>query len=357
MSLSIGIVGLPNVGKSTLFNALLKKQAALSANYPFATIDPNIGVVDVPDARLDELYQVALNDISPQEKEKPTFTPPKIIPTFIKFYDIAGLVKGAHEGEGLGNQFLSHIREVDAILQVVRGFTDENVVRAGSTEPQKDIELINAELALADLQTIEKRLGSKEARAHLPLLNRLKEQLEKGGLVNELDFTDEEKAYVKELSLLTQKPVLYVLNVDEDDLASTSDNKELLKISAKVESELISFDEEERVAYLKELGIKEPGLNVIIRACYKLLGLQTFLTEGPKEVRAWTVKVGAKAPQAAGVIHTDFERGFIKADIIACDTLVEIGSWKKAKDLGKIRQEGKEYVMQDGDVVEFRFNV
>ncbi len=321
-----------------------------------------MGVVDVPDERLQKLYDLILSETSPQEKEKPTFSQPKIIPAFIKFYDIAGLVKGASEGEGLGNQFLAHIRETDAILQVVRGFSDENVIRAGAVDPQSDIELINAELALSDLQTVEKRLESRKFKEEHAFLSKVKAALEQGRGARDVVPSDDEQLILKEMGLLTAKPVLYVLNVDESELAESNvitkvGEYELIKISAKVEADLISFSEEERVEYLKEVGIKEPGLNLVIRKCYDLLGLQTYLTAGPKEVRAWTIKKDYKAPEAAGVIHTDFQRGFIKAEIIDFETLIKVGGWKKAKELGKLRMEGKEYVMQDGDVVEFRFNV
>lgn len=348
MSLSIGIVGLPNVGKSTLFNALLKRQAALAANYPFATIEPNVGIVDVPDHRLNGLRQVVINESGKE--------PERIIPATVKFYDIAGLVKGASQGEGLGNQFLAHIREVDLILQVVRAFKDENVIRAGSTEPNADVDLINTELMLADIQTIENRFDSKKFKDDKPLLGRLKSALEQGIMINSLELTDEEKKYVKELNLLSIKPMLFVLNVDESDL-QTAEHTNYLYICAKTEAELSGFSEQEKKEYLEELGIKESGLDRVIKECYRTLGLQTYLTAGPKEVRAWTIKRGALAPQAAGVIHSDFERGFISAEIISYEKLVEAGDWKKAKEKGWLRLEGKGYEMQDGDVVEFRFNV
>ncbi len=349
MSLSIGIVGLPNVGKSTLFNALLKRQAALAANYPFATIEPNVGVVDVPEPRLKRLAKIVQNEYNDPN------LPEKIIPAVVKFFDIAGLVEGAHKGEGLGNQFLSHIRETDAILHIARAFADENVIRAGSVEPHKDIDLIKTELMLADLQTIDARLNSRKFKDDHVFLNRLRETIEKGSMISELELTDDESKYVKELSLLTQKPAIYIKNVDEDKL--TEVDGEFINICAKTEAELASFSEEEKEAYLSDLGIKESGLDQVIRKSYDLLGLQDYFTAGPKEVRAWTIKKGTKAPQAAGVIHTDFERGFIKAEVISVDVLEQVGGWKRAKEVGKLRQEGKEYVMQNGDVVEYRFNV
>ena len=349
MSLSIGIVGLPNVGKSTLFNALLKRQAALAANYPFATIEPNMGVVNVPDDRLEKLVKVV------QDEHGDPSLPEKVIPAVVKFFDIAGLVEGAHKGEGLGNQFLSHIREVDAIIHLARDFEDENVIRAGATHPEKDVELINTELLLADIQTIDNRLESRKFKDDHALLSKLKEALESGKLVSDLDLSDDERHYVKELSLLTQKPVIYVLNVDEDEL--TNKKEGYVNICAKVEAELVSFSEAEKETYFKEVGISESGLDSIIKEGYKILGLQTFFTAGPKEVKAWTIKQGIKAPQAAGVIHTDFERGFIKAEIVSFSDLMSAGSWKASQEQGKLRLEGKEYVMQPGDVVIFKFNV
>lgn len=348
MSLSIGIVGLPNVGKSTLFNALLKRQAALAANYPFATIEPNVGIVDVPDGRLEQLKQVVITETGKE--------PERIMPATVKFFDIAGLVKGASEGEGLGNQFLAHIREVDLILQVVRAFSDENVIRAGATEPSADIDLINTELMLADIQTIDARIESRKFQNDKPLLGRLKSALEQGTMLSKLELTDEEKEYVKELNLMSIKPMLYVLNVDESELGEAAKTG-YLYICAKTEAELAGFSDDEKAEYLKELGVKESGLDKVIQTCYATLGLQNYFTAGPKEVRAWTIKKGTKAPQAAGVIHTDFERGFISAEVVSCSVLVEQGDWKKAKEKGLIRLEGKNYVMQDGDVVEFRFNV
>jgi len=369
MSLSVGIVGLPNVGKSTLFNALLKRQAALAANYPFATIEPNVGVVGVPDKRLEKLVGVVKNEYGSKFKDREI--PEKVIPAVVKFYDIAGLVKDASQGEGLGNQFLAHIREVDAIIHVVRAFNDENVVKAGSVNPREDIEVINTELALADLQTVQKVFGrveadfkkfkDKENTEKLNILNKLVFGLNNGELARDI-LVENEKESAKELNLLTIKPVIYVLNVSEEELntnvAQWLDDSVIngIIICAKVESELCSFDEEEKQTYMKSIGITESGLDKLISKAYQILKLQSFLTAGPKEVRAWTIKKGAKAPQAAGVIHTDFERGFISAEVVGFDDLVKAGSWKNAKDRGLVRIEGKNYVMRDGDVVEFRFS-
>ena len=371
MSLSIGIVGLPNVGKSTLFNALLKRQAALAANYPFATIEPNVGIVDVPDDRLQKLAAFVQNDYGRMAGTREI--PEKITPALIKFYDIAGLVKGASQGEGLGNEFLGHIREVDAIVQVVRAFSDENVIRAGATEPKTDIEIINTELILADLQSLDKRLPtfeqqakttrSKDDVAKTEVCQKLKEALDAGMLAREVTLSEEEKFLVRELNLLTLKPMIYVLNVDEGDLGKpftqtldiSSQNQ--LQISAKIESELVAFDPEERKSYMEAAGITSTGLDQLIIKGYEILGLETFLTMGPKEVRAWTYEKGSKAPQAAGKIHTDFERGFISAEVINYEALVAVESLKKAKEQGLIRLEGKQYTMNDGDVVEFNFSV
>jgi GTP-binding protein YchF len=364
MSLSIGIVGLPNVGKSTLFNALLKRQAALAANYPFATIEPNVGVVDVPDLRLAKLAQYVRTDYGQRLGDREL--PEKIIPSVIKFYDIAGLVKGASQGEGLGNEFLSHIRDVDAIVQVVRDFHDENIIRAGAVDPKSDIDTINTELILADLQVLQKRLEkSKDSAQKKDLYTKLDSALNSGQLASSLSLTADELALCQDLNLLTLKPMIYVLNVDEDSLskAVTQETRvaavadiNVIPISAKIESELSSFSDEEKGSYMREVGITESGLDKVIRKGYEMLGLQDFLTMGPKEVRAWTIKKGTKAQQAAGKIHTDFEKAFIAADIISFETLARLESWKKAKELGQIRLEGKDYVMQDGDVVEFRVN-
>jgi len=370
-SLSIGIVGLPNVGKSTLFNALLKRQAALAANYPFATIEPNVGVVDVPDPRLDELCKIVITDYGRGSEGREI--PEKITPAVVKFYDIAGLVKGASKGEGLGNAFLGHIREVNAIAHVVRSFEDENVVRAGSVDPISDKETVNTELILADIQSLENTIGKlekdvrgkpeKEAKLKYETAKKILEGLNNGTLAKELNLEEEELEASKDLNLLTLKPQIYVLNVSEEYLSNKNEQnidkslKDSIVICAKLESELADFDKNERENYLKELGIEYSGLDKLIKKGYEMLGLETFLTAGPKEVRAWTIKKGSKAPQAAGEIHTDFERGFISAEIINYETLVEIGSIKKAKEKGLIRLEGKNYVMQDGDVVLFRFSV
>lgn len=322
--LSVGIIGLPNVGKSTLFNALLKKQQALAANYPFATIEPNVGVVPVPDDRLAKLAEVVHTT--------------KIVPATVKFVDIAGLVKGASTGEGLGNKFLAHIREVDAIAMVLRDFSDENVIRAGSENPKSDAEVLETELIMADLQTVEK---SKEV-----LAKRIAEGLQKAIPVRSMSFTDEEMLVVKQMNLLTGKPVIKVLNVDEDKLVN---NLEFIVLSAKLESEL--GDE------IKDLGISQSGLEQLIKRAYEILGLQSFLTAGEIEARAWTIKKGTKAPQAAGVIHADFEKHFIKADVIYWEDFVKLGGWAKAREAGKVRMEGKEYIMAEGDVVEFKVGV
>ena len=369
-SLSLGIIGLPNVGKSTLFNALLKKQAALVANYPFATIEPNVGVVEVPDERLQGLCEVVRGDFGDRLGDREV--PQKVIPATVKFYDIAGLVKGAHAGEGLGNEFLGHIREVSALVHVLRDFEDENVVRAGSVSPQEDMSTIETELILADLSVVQKVLGgakdkskSKDSQELLrfEVVKKLADVLDAGKPAREVVLTDKEEKAVKDLNLLTRKPIIYVYNVSEKYMSKYTDqtttepiyNK--IYISAKIESEICSLPENEQKEYLEELGMREPGLNRLIKLSYHVLGLQTFLTGGPKEVRAWTVAQGAKAPEAAGVIHSDFERGFIGADIISYSDLIKVRSFKKARDLGLIRLEGKSYVMKDGDVVEFRFNV
>ena len=359
MALSIGIVGLPNVGKSTLFTALTKK-GGLAANYPFATIDPNVGIVDVPDDRLQALADIV--------------HPGRIVPATVEFVDIAGLVKGAAaEGAGLGNQFLANIRECDAICQVVRYFKDPDVMRevnhtGAFVDPASDAETIMTELILADIQTLEKQLPKLEKEAKrdkelMPKLNvakRLVAWLNEGNRAITLEMTDEERAAAKGLFLLTMKPMLYVANVDEDMLTEDLDPIDGVKpipICAKVEAELSELDPEEAQMFLADLGLERSGLEVLAQAAYKLLGLQSFFTAGEMEVKAWTVRQGATAPQAAGVIHTDFERGFIKAETIAYDDYVELGGEKGAKEAGRLRMEGKDYVMQDGDVVHFRFNV
>ncbi|MEK7580241.1 MAG: redox-regulated ATPase YchF [Patescibacteria group bacterium] len=354
MSFSVGIVGLPNVGKSTLFKALTKKQVNI-ANYPFCTIDPNVGVVAVPDDRLEKLAKIENSA--------------KIVPTTIEFYDIAGLVKGAHEGEGLGNKFLSHIREVDAILEVVREFNDKNIIHVYSEiNPKNDMEIVNLELIFADLSTLNKRIEDLEGQTKsshekkilhsLDIFERTQKKLEEGRLANEMIFTDEEKDLLKPLNLLTIKPILYVLNVDEDKIKEKKDPREnFLKISAKIEAELSELPSEEAKIYLQELGLEESGLDKIIKACYQKLNLITFITAGPIESKAWTCEKGARAPQAAGKIHTDFEKGFICAEIINWQDLLKNGSYSVAKEKGLIRIEGKEYIMQDGDVAHFRFNL
>lgn len=364
MNLRVGIVGLPNVGKSTLFNALLKKRVALSANYPFATVEPNVGVVAVPDSRLDELAKLV------KSEEKMEVLPP-IVPAVVEFVDIAGLVKGAAEGAGLGNQFLSHIREVDAIVHVLRDFEDPNVIRAGADNPMSDKETVETELALADLQVIDKLIDNlkKESKSvpnlrisekMVPILEGIKQDLEEGRTYAKGEIGDRElKKWFETLPLLTIKPVLYVYNVSEKEYGQMSSDrgtnvqKDILKISAKLEEELADLSETERLEYLKELGIEQTGLERLIAKAYDLLGLISFLTAGKKEVRAWTAKLGTKAPQAAGVIHTDFEKKFIRAQVIEYEKLIEAGSYDQAKQKGWIRTEGKDYEIRDGDVVEF----
>lgn len=350
--LKVGIVGLPNVGKSTLFNALLKKQVAESANYPFTTIEPNVGVVEVPDARLTRLAETVKTE--------------KIIPAAVEFVDIAGLVKGAAEGEGLGNKFLSHIREVDAIAHVVRAFEDPNVLRSeSSTEPKSDVETINTELILADLETIEKlilgtekdvKAKEKDAEKRLETYKKIKDSLEKGTLAKDIEIEEE---IVKGLPLITIKPTIYVYNVAEADLKKEIDLgfEPNVIISAKIEAELAELNFEEQKDYLNELGLSESGLERLIRESYKLLGLITYFTAGEKEARAWTIKNGTKAPGAAGVIHTDFEKGFIKAEVINWEKLVEAGGWNQAREKGWVRLEGKDYIFKDGDTTVFKFNV
>lgn len=365
MALTAGIVGLPNVGKSTLFN-VITKAGALAANYPFATIDPNVGIVEVPDSRLNKLTEMV--------------KPKKTIPTTFEFTDIAGIVKGASKGEGLGNKFLSHIREVDAICQVVRAFDDENVTHvSGRVNPLDDIEVINMELVLADLESVEKRLPriekmarqkDKTAEMEMRILSRIKEALENGDPVRSLDFNEEDQRYVNQAQLLTSKKMLYIANVGEDEIGDEDNDKvkaireyaakedsEVIVISAKIEEEIATLDDEDREMFLEDLGIEEPGLDVLIRTTYDLLGLSTYFTAGVQEVRAWTFRQGMTAPQCAGIIHTDFERGFIRAEVTSYDDYVEHGGEQGAKEAGKQRLEGKEYIMQDGDIVHFRFNV
>lgn len=354
MSLHIGIVGLPNVGKSTLFQALTKKKVDTS-NYPFATIDPNVGVVAVPDDRLEALARVALSK--------------EIIPTTVEFVDIAGLVKGAHQGEGLGNQFLSNIREVDAIVEVVRAFEDPNVIHvAGRIAPAEDVETINIELIFSDLAIISKRHESvsrqlkagttTDTELQLNALTKLKDALEAGKPARSVALTDNERIHVKDLNLLTAKPMLYVLNVGENQLNTPPTlnlDDQIVPLSVKIEAELSELPAADATTFLVDLGIPEPGLDRLIRAAYKTLNLLTFFTAGPKETRAWTARYGTKAPQAAGVIHSDFEKGFIRAEVINWKAYVDAGGEVHAKELGKVRLEGKDYVMQDGDVVHFHF--
>ncbi len=348
MSFSIGIVGLPNVGKSTLFKALTKKQVDAS-NYPFCTIDPNVGVVPVPDERLEQLAKVSNSA--------------KIVPTTIEFIDIAGIVKGASRGEGLGNKFLANIREVDAIVQVVREFSDSNIIHvAGRVNPQDDREVINMELVLADLETVtrrydanskEVRAGKKEALEVQPILEKLKNGLEAGQLASEIIIDNEDRLLVRDLCLLTLKPMIYVLNVDEDKVFQETD---FLTISAKIEAELAELPEDEAKNYLQALQLDASGLDRLIVKAYNALNLITYFTSGEMETKAWTIKRGTKAPQAAGVIHTDFEKGFIRAEVVNWRDLTEAGGEAKAKEKGLVRLEGKEYVMNDGDVCHFRFN-
>lgn len=364
--MKLGVVGLPNVGKSTLFNAITKA-GAQSANYPFCTIEPNVGMVAVPDERLDKLAAL--------------YNSKKITPTVLEFVDIAGLVRGASKGEGLGNKFLSHIREVDAIVHVVRCFDDENIIHVdGRIDPIEDISTINTELIISDIETMTRRIdrlktqlksGDKKYQVELEICEKVMKVLDEGHAVRSLSdkITDEEKAYIKSLFLLTDKPVIYCANVGEEDIAdgngyservkayAKDEGNEVMVLCARAEEELADMDEADKRAFLEELGVKDTGLDQLVSACYTLLGLISYLTAGEKETRAWTIEKGTKAPQAAGKIHTDFEKGFIRAEVIDWKALLEYGSYNAAKEKGKIRSEGKEYVVQDGDVVLFRFNV
>ena len=363
--MKIGIVGLPNVGKTTMFNSITNAGAEC-ANYPFCTIEPNVGVVAVPDERLEKLTEM--------------YHPEKTTPAVIEFVDIAGLVKGASKGEGLGNKFLSHIREVDSIVEVVRCFEDSNIVHVdGSVDPLRDIETINLELIFADMETVDKRLerakknlkADKKYQFEIDTLEKLKKTLEEGKSARTLELTDEEKEVIKDAFLLTMKPILYIANISEDEINNADDNEnvkkvreyaksenaEVIPLCVRLEEELSTLDKEDKIEMLHDLGLEESGLDKVIKASYKLLGLMSFLTAGEPEVRAWTIKIGTKAPQAAGKIHSDIERGFIRAEVVSYDDLIREGSMNAVKEKGLMRLEGKDYIMQDGDIVLFRFNV
>ncbi|RJQ28004.1 redox-regulated ATPase YchF [Candidatus Parcubacteria bacterium] len=388
MALGVGIIGLPNVGKSTLFNALLKRQAALAANYPFATIEPNVGVVPVPDERLEKLAEIVEKEIASPGLAMTKKVPR--VPATVQFVDIAGLVKGASEGEGLGNKFLSHIREVSIIAHVVRSFEDENIIREGSVDIKSDYEMIQTELILKDLESLRSskfkvQSSKSQLKVQSEVLNRLENELNSGIPVREMMFAKEEQELVDQMFLLSSKPEIVVLNVEEQALKNAKEirqnyakllfsvtaseakqsqkiasgsskprNDNIVVISARIEAELAELSEEDQKEYLKELGVEESGLERLIKKAYQELGLISFLTAGEKEVRAWTVKRGTNAQNAAGVIHTDFIKNFIKAEVVSYDEFVQLGGWKKVRELGKVRMEGRDYIMQEGDVVEFK---